>query len=89
MATKAHLKHSNDLSGYLCPGRDWRFEVRGAVPPKMISAAGRVGMDSFLCLWFLFHTMDPIQEPLSHKSRQKLSPPEETKACFYQRAVQK
>lgn len=79
----------NDLSVYLCPGRDWRFEGRGAVPPKMIPAAGRVGIDSFLCLWFLFHIMDPIQEPPSHKSRQQLSPAEETKACFGQRTVQK
>lgn len=51
----------------------------------MIPAAGRVGIDSFLCLWLLLHIMDPTQEPLSHKSRQKLSPAEETKACFNQK----
>lgn len=58
------------------------------MPPRMIPAAGRVGIDSFMFLWFLFPIMDPIEEPLSHKSRQKLSPAEETKACFDQRTHQ-
>lgn len=45
---KLILNTGNDLSSYSCTGWDWRFEGRGAVPPRMIPAAGRVGIDSFM-----------------------------------------